>query len=570
MADNSTYALTSSGSWVVPPGVTSITVECFGSALYVDSTTLSDAQTARSGASYSKSTNIAVSTGQTFYHNIGASGGNTWFNTVNSAPVVGVDGTTTSCLAVGANTASASQVAANIGDTKYAGGAGLVSTGTTVSGSGGNAGPNGAGAAAGVPFSNTPQIITETGVSYFIGSGGGGNGGSQGSLGVIPYGRTGSGGTPGAGNGGYWDGSSLNSNSTDFTSSSSYIGVVPQILTTNYGALGGYAVNIYYDTSCCANVTVFRTNPVVGKIIITLNSPTQKSFALVSTGSFTVPADFVSLISLEAVGVSGNGASTIIATSGGGGGGGAYSKTLGSSVSTSIVAGSTVVYANIASGTTTWLRIGSNSAPSSVANGVLANNGASASTNTGAAGGLASTSIGDVKFNGGQGGQGWTASRYAGGGGGGSGGPSGAGAIGGAAFNTSVTRGAGGGGASNGGNAGSAGLTAAGGQGGTITGGTGGAGAFTSPNTNAVAGTNGGGGGGGFGASFSTTNAGAAGGYLNINSVYGLVGGYGGRTGSSSPGGGSGGGGNGGAGVVVFTYSTVAVTANTGNFFLMF
>jgi hypothetical protein len=31
MATNATYALISSGSWVTPAGVTSITVECFGS-----------------------------------------------------------------------------------------------------------------------------------------------------------------------------------------------------------------------------------------------------------------------------------------------------------------------------------------------------------------------------------------------------------------------------------------------------------------------------------------------------------------------------------------------------------
>jgi hypothetical protein len=559
MAINSTYALTSSGSWVVPTGVASITVECFGSVLGKDliTATLTDAQSNRSGASYSKSTNISVTAGQTFFHNIGASGGNTWFNTVNSAPVVGTDTSATSCLSVGGNTASASQVAANIGDTKYAGGAGNVSTGTTLSGTGGNAGPNGAGAASGVPYSNTPIVVNST--NYFIGSGGGANGGSQGSLGVIPYGRTGSGATAGSGAGEYWDGANYFGGTTDATLSSDYLGISPQLSTTNYGARGGSAVSVV--DFCGSDAYSYNGNN--GFIVITLNSPTQKSVVFMNntSGSFTVPADFVALVSLETSGVGGIGTG-LGTTSGGGGGGGAYAKTLGSSVTASITAGSTVVYysssTTLGSGLSSWLRISTNSAPSSVTDGCLAQPGANAVFNTGAAGGLGSTSVGDIKFNGGQGGNGWASTRNNGGGGGGGAGPTGNGGIGGIGFATTANRGAGGGGSIN--SAGNAGLTAAGGAGATGLG-TGGAGATAS--ASAGAGTNGGGSGGGFGNSFGARVSPT---YYNVNSIYGVLGGQGGGAGTISGRGGNGG----GSGVVVFTYSTVAVTASNGNFFLMF
>jgi len=547
MADNSTYALTTSGSWIVPTGVTSITVECFGSVNGVNEVNyIAPAQTARSGASYSKSTNVSVTAGQVFYHNIGASGGNTWFNNINSAPVVGVNPTTTSCLAVGGNTDSASQVAANIGDVKYAGGAGLVSTGQTVSGTGGNAGPNGAGAAAGNPYSNTPNVVD--GTNYFIGSGGGANGGSQGGLGVIPYGRTGSGGTPGAGNGGYWNGTSDVSRTTDITLSSYYTGNTPSNTITNYGTSGGDAVSVSSYCFCCSIYTSFNTAGNNGFIVITLNAPTQKSILFVggsggTSGSFTVPADFVSLVSLEAVGRGGAGYEVVAATGGGGGGGGAYSKTNSASVTASIVAGSTTVYYEIF--TDPWLRIGTNSAPSSITDGVLAKSGNSSFSNTGASGGSAASGVGDTKYSGGTGGAGYTSSRYNSGGGGGSAGPSGGGGNGGAANNTTAYRGSGGGGSI--GSAGSAGSTSAGGAGGAGFG-TGGAGATSS--TLAGAGTNGGGSGGGYGSTSFYIKATPT--NYSANGIYNISGGQGGGTTTSIFGGGGGAGG--GAWVVVFTY----------------
>jgi hypothetical protein len=574
MPTNATYALTSSGSWTVPAGVSSITVECFGSTstLAFSGSTIAQAQAKRDGASYSKSTTISVTAGQVFYHNIGASGGNTWFNTVNSAPVAGTDTSATSCLAVGGSTTSTSQVAANIGDTRYAGGAGNVSTGNTVSGGGGNAGPNGAGADSGVPYSNTGQSVGGGG-PFLVGSGGGANGGSQGSLGVIPYGRTGSGATPGAGNGGYYTGSAYVVETTDATLSSGYIGNNPQTASTNYGATGGNVVQIV--SGCCCIGQQYSYNGVNGRIIITLNSPTQKTFAIgtVTTnntlaGSFTVPADFVSLVSIEAIG-SGTLGNSSAATGGGGGGGGAYAYSPVSSITgVTITAGSTIVYYSVSGfnyGGDTWISIGTNSTPSSTI-GVMAKTGSAPSTSTGGAGGSGASSVGTIKNSGGTGGAGSTGSRRNGGGGGGAGGFNSAGGTGGAAYNLSTAdKGSGGGGSANStsGSAGAGGLSAGGaGQSGLGTGGTG-----ATASTSATAGTGGGGGGGGFGLS-SPYYLGAVGGVISTSGTYTIGAGYGGSSGSSFTGGS--GGGAPFSGAILFTYSTVAAPTATGNFFLMF
>jgi hypothetical protein len=548
---NSTYALTTSGNWQVPLGVSSITVECFGSVAALTGE-VSTFQTARSGASYSKSTTIAVTAGQTFYYNIGAAGGVTWFNTANSQPVVGVNTPTTSCLAVGGNITSTSQVAANIGDVKYAGGAGRVSTGSAVSGAGGNAGPNGAGAAAGAPYSNTADSQ-----GTLIGCGGGANGGSQGGLGVIPYGRLGSGATAGAGNGRYWSGSAYIDQTKDLTSSSDYLANAPQFVTTNYGAIGGSAPA--YFSYCCfgCQVSGYSASGNAGFIIITLNSPTQLSIVNNGTSNFVVPANFGSLVSIESQARGGNTSSG----NAGGGGGGAYSKTNVASITSSIVAGSTVVYyAN--SATDSWLRIATNSSPSSVADGVLAKAGSLGGSVAGGDGGLASAGIGDVKFSGGNGGSGFSTNTYTKGGGGGGAGPDSAGGDGGAGYTGAANKGSGGGGAANNTAVGNAGTSTAGGAGANGLG-TGGAGGTSI--LNGRAGTNGGGGGGGFGASF---NNGGAGGQLLINGIYYILAGEGGN--ASSPGGWGGGASN-YAGYAIFTYSPVAAGgANTSNFFQFF
>jgi len=552
MAFNS-YLFTSGTSWVVPPGVTAIQVECYGSTPGPTSGSITYTRPTAEypGASYSKSTSIAVTPGQIVYFNVGSSGGNTWFNTTNAAPTSS-SSTSSACLAVGGNTASASQIAANCGDIKYKGGAGQVTTGTNpviLTAQGGAAGPNGNGAGVGDPYSNTAKNVQ--GINYLRYTGGGGNGGSQGGLGVIPYGRSGSG---TAGMGTYISGADTGNYGTiDYVGYYLYFG---NIVTNTYlypngvqygsgSGFGGYAsgggrVVAVGEFCCCGcGTTYYQMDSVQGQIVITPVTASQKSILYMypdgtytaSEHSFTLPSDFGSLISLEAFGSSGS-VNSISQT---GGGGGAYAKTNASSVTASMVAGSTVVYYFVGSWTTyssgsytgapSYINIGASGAPSSVATGVYAAGGTGGNLSTaGGVGGSSSSSIGDIRYSGGDGGNTTRTDSF--GGQGGPAGPGGSGGKGGNGFATTNSRGGGGGGAIGGGFGGSNGTSTQGGSGGSITGGTGGTGATST--TNGTAGTNGGGGGGGY----SNTRAGGLGGVLN-NSLYALVGGNGGGGGVS-------------------------------------
>jgi hypothetical protein len=343
--------------------------------------------------------------------------------------------------------------------------------------------------------------------------------------------------------------------------------------TANYGPYGGTFGDGY--SGCCGNI-YYLDNLQTGFIVITLVTQTTKyivcsssNFNTFQTGSFTLPSDFGSLTSIESFGAGGYL-----------GGGGGYSKTLGSSVTTSMVADSTVVYYQVGANATfissccssspgpvypSWINIGTNSAPTSVTSGVLANGGQGYlyGSYTSVAGAVTTGAVGDTKYGGGASGTD-NISNSNGKSGGGGGGPLGAGAAGGNAYAGAGA--GGGGGASNGGNAGSAGTLTTGGAGGTITGGTGGNGATVL--IAATAGTNGGGGGGGF----SNTRHGGAGGVLTIaDNVYGVVGGAGANNINTT-----GGGGHNFAdttyqvsrGMVVFTYTpppTPTLVALTGS-----
>jgi hypothetical protein len=593
MISNNVYYFDSGTSWVVPAGVTGIQVECYGSSFGANAT-VSTLNGNYSGGSYSKSNVINVTGGSTVYMSIGSLGGNTWFNTTNAVPTSS-SSASSACLAVGGNTASASQIAANCGDIKYKGGNGLsVNASIYNTASGGQAGPNGNGA-------DVTNYYTVTPVNGLITySGGGANGGSSGSLGVPPYGRSGTG---TVGSGAYWNGTSFiyesgtgsngYSGFTDPVGQYSYFNNLlnpSSVGLVNYGPTGGSVVYAY-TSGCCINSNLQDQK---GFIVITLLYG-RKYIVVNTTGasSFTVPNDFASIFSVEAVGAGGDGNFSSAATGGGGGGGGGYSQS--TSITASITAGSTVIYTTVptnGAGTNCWLNVGTNSAPTLNTTGVLAKSGSSASLNTGGAGANTTGAIGTVGslFGGGTGGAGWTTSRFNGGGGGGSGGPLGAGGAGGAANNTAVSVGAGGGGGANNGSAGgAAGSTSpyssgAGGTGssGAGAGGTGNTAANTIGTTPGASGPSGGGGGGGSG--FNNTNQ-ANGGAVN-NSVYQIGGGTGGGgypriygTSLITCFAGAGGGGNtsssyvvGGTGLVVFAYTPQAAPVVTakGNFFLLF
>ena len=301
----------------------------------------------------------------------------------------------------------------------------------------------------------------------------------------------------------------------------------------------------------------------------------------VGTGQFTIPSDFLSLVSVEGIGGGGGGG-----PSNSTGGGGAYAR------STAIVTSlwrpgiTNISYqigqggGNNIAGTDTWF----GSASPSTTTGILAKGGGTSFT--GGAGGSAASSVGTTVFSGGSG-----AGGANGGGGGGAAGPGGVGGNGGT--NNSVTTGRGGGG-------GGAGLTAAGGVGGNGSavssgaGGNGGGGtgggasvSVTGAGNPGTAGT-GGGGSGAFGASASNVfgGNGGTGSYWTQTSNSATAGSGGGAGGSSGLaatnvsgglyGGGAASGGtsatfSGAQGIIVFTYNPVTPMArltNTGTLYL--
>jgi hypothetical protein len=187
-------------------------------------------------------------------------------------------------------------------------------------------------------------------------------------------------------------------------------------------------------------------------LIVATYSGAQHFYAS-GAGNFVVPAG-VTAIQFECLGGGGNGSTGSSAINGGaGGGGGAYSITN----SVTVVPGGTVYYSVGGAGTQSWARYATNGAPTGTSDGCLAKGGSPASNYTGGAGGLASTSIGDTKYDGGAGGAGTNSSGGVGGagGGGGSAGPSGVGQAGGAGtFGLTASHynaGGGGGGGANGG-----------------------------------------------------------------------------------------------------------------------
>jgi len=300
-------------------------------------------------------------------------------------------------------------------------------------------------------------------------------------------------------------------------------------------------------------------------------------------GTFTVPNDFGSLVSVEAIG--GGGGSSSNQSNNAGAGGGAYAK---STTVAGLYTGGTAYYSVGVGGTgglssdggVTWFNALSNAQPTLATQGVLAAGGSGANSATAASGGSSASSIGTLTYSGGNGGAGAGSSDNSGGGGGGAG-PDGAGKNGGAGYTggnlTDAGSGGGGGAAGPSSTAGSNGTISAGGAGGSGGGGTGG-GAGAASTSAAVAGTSGTGAGGGGGSrTSSTTYPGGDGSTYNYwtqssnSATAGPGGGGGGNSAAGSSGapgagglyGGAAGGfgnnsANGAQGIIVFTYNVSA------------
>jgi hypothetical protein len=165
---------------------------------------------------------------------------------------------------------------------------------------------------------------------------------------------------------------------------------------------------------CIASLKYYNVRKTNAELQALTNPPVVVTVTTAGAGSTVVPAGMTKA-KIECWGAGGGGY-------GGGGSGGAYSR-----VNTlAVTAGATLYYLN-AAGTAgggaqpvdTWARIGTNAAPTTTAQGCLADSGQNAHIDnfTGELGGLASACVGDVKFDGGGGGNTDAANQGGGGGG---------------------------------------------------------------------------------------------------------------------------------------------------------
>lgn len=286
----------------------------------------------------------------------------------------------------------------------------------------------------------------------------------------------------------------------------------------------------------------------------------NKCRGFITSGStWTVPKDWSSTNTIEAIGAGGNGGGG----AGAGGGGGAYAAIANQALTPSSSISVQIGVGGGGPGSTgdTYLK---NNSGTTV---LLARGGATPSTTTGGAGGDTAGSIGSTKYAGGAGG----GHQYgSGGGGGGSAGPSGAGKAGGRG-GYQESGGAGGGG-SNGGSstAGTDSSGYSGYAGGNGTGGTGGGAGGVGSGNPGSPGTAGGGGGGGVNGglggaggsdtAFDATHGAGGGGGGNGSDVNTTAAGAGGTYGGGGGGGGhysshTSTGGTGGQGLLVVTYT---------------
>jgi len=550
---NSVYLYNSSGTFTIPTGVTAVQIECFGAsttAYTYDSLIIN-------GASYSKISNFNVSSGTALTVTIGNTGptpGDTWVSNTGSRPTTISQG----CLAYGASQTPSYQKQNNIGNVIFPGGEGLIAPPTGNTAAGGSGGPNGPGANAGPPYGTSPSI-----------TGGGSNGGSVGGNGFLPYGRTGSGATIGAGSGGYVPSTGKVSSTREIFGQASYVNNTLQNSLVNYGLYGGDAVTVS-SSGCCVFTSVNGFN---GFVVITLISPI-KYIVVTQTGqsSLTMPSDCTGISSAIAIGAGGNGGVSDIASVGGGGGGGYSESTDITPANGTTVVGGTTVWcqlpaAGAGASATAYLRFGgaTNTPPVASSQGVLANSGANNSNIV--AGGAGATTTGAVGTlpnirGGGAGGNGATVSVSNFGGGGAPAYKNITGAVGGNGYNGVNARGSGGGGFYQ--QQGVNGTASAGGKGGGVNGGTGA--------TSTVLATSGTGGGGGGGYGNALVNGAVGSPTSLLGNVLLLGSGSGGNAGAGTVYYGAGGGGgfsvsnrSGGQGILIIVYTTNAYTTPITN-----
>lgn len=398
----------------------------------------------------------------------GGTGGDSWF--INSSTLLAKGGAGSSGATGGAGGSEAS----SIGTVKFSGGAGGNRASIGGAGGGGAGGPGGPGARGGDGLTSTNFIDNG-------GGGGGAGGGRPGASGSPTGNEPGSGGnnalgygggnlplpydtdgTAGVAGGGGQAGSNFAGHGGDGgpgidfddifgagggggggTENDAYISGFGGLFGGGAGGVGGGdSLGVRGAQGACL-VKYLPTTPVNA----------TKTVYLTSGTTWNVPSDWNDANnSVEVIGGGGNGRQTTGSAAGGGGGG--YSKVSNAN----LPEGSPVTYAVGGVAGDTWFCNTNTNCASIGGTAVIvgAKGGVSATTGTGASGGLAASGVGTIKYSGGSGGSAIGGTNDQGGGGGGAAGPFGDGASGGNANgpsnNSAGSGGGGGGGGTAGGN----------------------------------------------------------------------------------------------------------------------
>jgi hypothetical protein len=531
-----TQTFTTSGTFTVPAGVTSITVECWGGGgAGGGNNTISRGGGGGGGGAYSKSilnvtagTNYIVTVGNGGVASFidGGSGSDTWFGSITTVLAAGGQGgksaqTTQAGGAYGSATNS-------VGTIKFNGGTG----GNGNTNGSANAAGGGGGSSAGSSANGSNGITATGGVAGTggVAPSGGGNGGTGGFISGNPAPGF-SGNTPGGGGGGAGSGSAFGGNGangqvkvtyadplppyvnpdvmyvyTNGTSVETIVFTLSRELNLVEGAnVSGFSVStgsissaiysgkgttntitltsasngtwttsttVSYSSGNVVDLAGQSMNNLIAHAVSLFTVNTSQIFT--ASGTYTVPAGITS-VTVECWGGGGSGGgSSNGSNAAGGGGGGAYSK---STLAVTPGGAYTVTVGTGALGVVGMSGAAGGDTWFGTSGTILAKGGnggtAGGSGSTGGAGGLSTSSIGTTKYSGGNGGNGFTGGDGAGGGGGSSGGYSSVGGNGGAGI-TLNTGGTAGVAPSGGGSGGTGGATASNGSPGVSPGGGGG------------------------------------------------------------------------------------------------
>ncbi len=460
-----TQTFTTSGTFTVPTGVTSITVECWGGGGSGGGQSGGGSQGGGGGGAYSSAT-IAVAPGAQYSvnvgiggvgttSNIGTPGGDSWFGS-NVVLAKGGGGSGSSRTG-GLGGVSSS----GVGTTKFSGGNGGPGSGCGSCAGGGGGSSAGINADGSTGIQTACSNCTNSGGIAPAGGGNGGAGGSSGESGSIPGGGGGGSGNSSGASGGngangqvkvtYTEPFGITNDQifiyTNGTDVETIVFTLNRVLNLNEGASvtgistsggtissaiysgkgssntitltstanGAWTIGttVSYSSGNIADLTSQSLGSFSGHVVIQKTITASQSFS--SSGNFIVPAGITS-VNVECWGGGGSGgASTSGTQAGGGGGGGAYSKStlsvtpLASYTVTVGLGGAPVIASSGIIGGDSWF---------GTSGTILAKGGSfGASGGGGGAGGQSVSGIGTTKFSGGNGG---SASGVGPGGGGGS------------------------------------------------------------------------------------------------------------------------------------------------------